>query len=117
MSYLEVRGYQSSKSKCREHLITGEKETDIFHWEKEIHIRKKEKGKNNGQKLCKAHKAKEEVFFMLTFVEGFDSQRENPECVCVWMCALVSALGGTMIDGVDSTCHSLGISLLQPPAL
>lgn len=54
---------------------------------------------------------------MLTFVEGFDSQRENPECVCVWMRALVSALGGTMIDGVDSTCHSLGISLLQPPAL
>lgn len=62
-------------------------------------------------------KQRKRVFFMLTFVEGFDSQRKNPECVCVWMRALVSALGGTMIDGVDSTCHSLGISLLQPPAL
>lgn len=62
-------------------------------------------------------KQRKRFFFMLTFVEGFDSQRENPECVCVWMRALVSALGGTMIDGVDSTCHSLGISLLQPPVL
>lgn len=69
MSYLEVRGYQSSKSKCREHLITGEKETDIFHWEKEINIRKEEKGKNNGQKLCEAHKAKEEGFFHADFCE------------------------------------------------
>lgn len=62
-------------------------------------------------------KQRKRVFFMLTFVKGFDSQRKNPECVCVWMRALVSALGGTTIDGVDSTCHSLGISLLQPPAL
>lgn len=80
MSYLEVRGYQSSKSKSREHFITGEKETDIFHIKKG-----KKEGENNGQKLCNSFWR---IPFMQTFVKGFDSQRGKSRA-CVYVCVCV----------------------------
>lgn len=104
-SYLEVRWNKSSETKRGEHFIAGEQKRDVTH---------RTNTQREGQTMDKSL-----GFLNFERINNFTQKRilkEKP-IRCERFDECVSAWGERGLMRVDSTCHSLGRSRPQPPAL